>query len=165
MGLCTSISSSLHWRSRPWWHLFEGPVPSQLWELQKSQSPQWSSPCLLLPPEIAVCHLSFLGERGSLEMSVGGTTGSWQSDNVSHGFFVSAVVSSSGGTGYSGGGGLCMSGSGGSYSRGGYSSSGLCYGGGGSSGFSSTSGRSVSGSSSSMRIVSKTSSSTKSYRS
>ncbi|XP_006981944.2 keratin, type II cytoskeletal cochleal-like [Peromyscus maniculatus bairdii] len=76
-----------------------------------------------------------------------------------------SVVSSSGGSGYSGGGGLCMSG--GSYSGGGggYSGSGLCYGGGGSGSFSSTSGRSVSGSSSSMRIVSKTSSSKKSYRS
>ncbi|XP_021071953.1 keratin, type II cytoskeletal 75 [Mus pahari] len=75
-----------------------------------------------------------------------------------------SVVSSSGGTGYSGGGGLCVSGGG--YSGGGYSGSGLCYGGGGSSGgFSSTSGRSVSGSSSSMRIVSKTSSTKKSYRS
>ncbi|XP_008838237.1 keratin, type II cytoskeletal 5-like [Nannospalax galili] len=74
-----------------------------------------------------------------------------------------SVVSSSGGTSYSGGGGLCMSG--GSYGGGGYSGSGLCYGGGGSGSFSSTSGRSVSGSSSSMRIVSKTSSSKKSYRS
>ncbi|XP_048219940.1 keratin, type II cytoskeletal 5-like [Perognathus longimembris pacificus] len=69
-----------------------------------------------------------------------------------------SVVSSSGGTGYSGGGGLCVGGSG--YSGG----SGLCYSG-GSSGFSSTSGRSVSGSSSSMRIISKTSSTKKSYRS
>ncbi|KAK2491442.1 hypothetical protein MC885_004669 [Smutsia gigantea] len=65
-----------------------------------------------------------------------------------------SVVSSSGGTGYSGGGGLCVGGSG--------YSSGLCYGG---SGFSSTSGRGVSGSSSSMRIISKTSSTKKSYRS
>nr|XP_020015779.1 keratin, type II cytoskeletal 5-like [Castor canadensis] len=74
-----------------------------------------------------------------------------------------SVVSSSGGTGYSGGGGLCVGG--GSYSSGGYSGSGgLCHSG-GSSGFSSTSGRSISGSSSSMRIISKTSSSKKSYRS
>nr|XP_004649912.1 keratin, type II cytoskeletal 5-like [Jaculus jaculus] len=75
-----------------------------------------------------------------------------------------SVVSSSGGTGYSGGGGLCMGGGTG-YSGGG----GLCMGGGGYSGgslsYSSASGRSVSGSSSSMRIVSKTSSSKKSYRS
>ncbi|XP_032740780.1 keratin, type II cytoskeletal cochleal-like isoform X1 [Rattus rattus] len=74
-----------------------------------------------------------------------------------------SVVSSSGGTGYSGGGGLCVSGGG--YGGAGYSGSGLCYGGGSSGGFSSTSGRSVSGSSSSMRIVSKTSSTKKSYRS
>lgn len=66
-----------------------------------------------------------------------------------------AVVSSSGGTGYSSGGGLCMSG-------GGYSSS-LGYSSGG--GFSSPSGRSMSGSSSSVRIISKTSSTKKSYRS
>ncbi|XP_006192812.2 LOW QUALITY PROTEIN: keratin, type II cytoskeletal 5 [Camelus ferus] len=66
-----------------------------------------------------------------------------------------SVVSSSGGSGYSGGGGLCMTG--GSYG------SGLSYGGSGGS-FSSTSGRGMSGSSSSMRIISKTSS-TKSYRS
>ncbi|XP_006203073.1 keratin, type II cytoskeletal 75-like [Vicugna pacos] len=66
-----------------------------------------------------------------------------------------SVVSSSGGSGYSGGGGLCMTG--GSYG------SGLSYGGSGAS-FSSTSGRSMSASSSSMRIISKTSS-TKSYRS
>lgn len=65
-----------------------------------------------------------------------------------------AVVSSSGGTGYSGSGGLCAGGSG--------YSGGLCYSG---SGFSSTSGRSMSGSSSSMRIISKTSSTKKSYRS
>ncbi|XP_007947756.1 keratin, type II cytoskeletal 5-like [Orycteropus afer afer] len=67
-----------------------------------------------------------------------------------------SVVSSSGGTGYSGGGGLCMGGSG--------YGSGLCYSGGGG-GFSSTSSRSVGGSSSSMRIISKTSSTKKSYRS
>uniref|UniRef100_A0A8I3PQ39 Keratin 75 n=1 Tax=Canis lupus familiaris TaxID=9615 RepID=A0A8I3PQ39_CANLF len=67
-----------------------------------------------------------------------------------------SVVSSSGGTGYSSGGGsLCMTG-------GGYSSS-LGYSSGG--GFSSTSGRNMSGSSSSMRIISKTSSTKKSYRS
>ncbi|KAI5164981.1 Keratin, Type Ii Cytoskeletal 75 [Manis pentadactyla] len=65
-----------------------------------------------------------------------------------------SVVSSSGGTGYSGSGGLCAGGSG--------YSGGLCYSG---SGFSSTSGRSMSGSSSSMRIISKTSSTKKSYRS
>lgn len=57
-----------------------------------------------------------------------------------------AVVSSSGGTGYSGGGGLCVGGSG-------YSA-----------GFSSTSGRSMGGSTSSMRIISKTSTK-RSYRS
>uniref|UniRef100_A0A8C0P149 IF rod domain-containing protein n=1 Tax=Canis lupus familiaris TaxID=9615 RepID=A0A8C0P149_CANLF len=69
---------------------------------------------------------------------------------------VPSVVSSSGGTGYSSGGGsLCMTG-------GGYSSS-LGYSSGG--GFSSTSGRNMSGSSSSMRIISKTSSTKKSYRS
>ncbi|XP_015348877.1 keratin, type II cytoskeletal 5-like [Marmota marmota marmota] len=70
-----------------------------------------------------------------------------------------SVVSSSGGSGYSGGSGLCTGG-------GGYSSS-LSYGGsGGGSGFSSTSSRGGSSSSSSMRIISKTSSSTKkSYRS
>ncbi|CAK6443417.1 unnamed protein product [Pipistrellus nathusii] len=61
-----------------------------------------------------------------------------------------SVVSSSGGTGYSGGGS-------------GYSSS-LSYGG-GSGGFSSTSGRNMGGSTSSMRIISKTSSTKKSYRS
>lgn len=65
-----------------------------------------------------------------------------------------AVVSSSGGTGYSGGSGLCVGG-------GGYSS-GLSYGTGG--GFSSTSGRNLGGSTSSMRIISKTSTK-KSYRS
>uniref|UniRef100_I3N859 Keratin, type II cytoskeletal 5-like n=1 Tax=Ictidomys tridecemlineatus TaxID=43179 RepID=I3N859_ICTTR len=70
-----------------------------------------------------------------------------------------SVVSSSGGSGYSGGSGLCMGG-------GGYNSC-LSYGGsGGGSGFSSTSSRGGSSSSSSMRIISKTSSSTKkSYRS
>ncbi|XP_014702960.3 keratin, type II cytoskeletal 5-like [Equus asinus] len=57
-----------------------------------------------------------------------------------------SVVSSSGGTGYSGGGGLCVGGSG-------YSA-----------GFSSTSGRSMGGSTSSMRIISKTSTK-RSYRS
>uniref|UniRef100_A0A9R1SNM2 Keratin 82 n=1 Tax=Equus caballus TaxID=9796 RepID=A0A9R1SNM2_HORSE len=57
-----------------------------------------------------------------------------------------SVVSSSGGTGYSGGGGLCVGGSG--------------YG----AGFSSTSGRSMGGSTSSMRIISKTSTK-RSYRS
>ncbi|KAM9673907.1 keratin, type II cytoskeletal cochleal-like, partial [Trichechus inunguis] len=67
-----------------------------------------------------------------------------------------SVVSSSGGTGYSGGGGLCVGGSG--------YSSGLSYGG-GSSGFSSTSSHSIGGSSSSMHIISKTSSTKKSYRS
>ncbi|XP_070266285.1 keratin, type II cytoskeletal 5-like [Myotis yumanensis] len=67
-----------------------------------------------------------------------------------------SVVSSSGGTGYSGGSGLCVGGSG--------YSSGLCYGG-GSGGFSSTSGRNMGGSTSSMRIISKTSSTKKSYRS
>ncbi|KAM5332473.1 keratin, type II cytoskeletal cochleal-like [Glossophaga mutica] len=66
-----------------------------------------------------------------------------------------SVVSSSGGTGYSGGSGLCVGG-------GGYSS-GLSYGTGGG-GFSSTSGRNVGGSTSSMRIISKTSTK-KSYRS
>ncbi|XP_019479413.1 PREDICTED: keratin, type II cytoskeletal 5-like [Hipposideros armiger] len=70
-----------------------------------------------------------------------------------------SVVSSSGGTGYSGGSGLCLGGSSGY-------SSGLCYGGSsGGSGFSSTSGRNMGGSSSSMRIISKTSSTKKSYRS
>ncbi|XP_019580067.1 keratin, type II cytoskeletal 75 [Rhinolophus sinicus] len=70
-----------------------------------------------------------------------------------------SVISSSGGTGYSGGGGLSMGGSSGY-------SSGLCYGGsGGGGGFSSTSGRNMGGSSSSMRIISKTSSTKKSYRS
>ncbi|XP_016056577.1 PREDICTED: keratin, type II cytoskeletal 5-like [Miniopterus natalensis] len=67
-----------------------------------------------------------------------------------------SVVSSSGGTGYSGGGGLCVGGSG--------YSSGLSYGS-GSGGFSSTSGRNMGGSTSSMRIISKTSSTKKSYRS
>ncbi|KAM8779527.1 keratin, type II cytoskeletal 75-like [Rhynchonycteris naso] len=65
-----------------------------------------------------------------------------------------SVVSSSGGTGYSGGSGLCVGG-------GGYSS-GLSY---GSGGFSSTSSRNLGGSTSSMRIISKTSSTKKSYRS
>ncbi|KAM7115827.1 keratin, type II cytoskeletal 5-like [Molossus nigricans] len=66
-----------------------------------------------------------------------------------------SVVSSSGGTGYSGGG----------HSLGGSSySSSLSYGGGGG-GFSSTSGRNMGGSTSSMRIISKTSSTKKSYRS
>ncbi|XP_066121724.1 keratin, type II cytoskeletal 5-like [Saccopteryx bilineata] len=69
-----------------------------------------------------------------------------------------SVVSSSGGTGYSGGSGLCV-GSGG-YS-GGYGS-GLSY---GSGGFSSTSGRNLGGSTSSVRVISKTSSTKKSYRS
>ncbi|XP_006870070.1 PREDICTED: keratin, type II cytoskeletal 5-like [Chrysochloris asiatica] len=67
-----------------------------------------------------------------------------------------SVVSSSGGTSYSGGGGLCGISSG--------YSSGPCYSG-GNSGFSSTSSRSIGGSSSSMRIISKTSSTKKSYRS
>ncbi|XP_008590376.1 PREDICTED: keratin, type II cytoskeletal 5-like [Galeopterus variegatus] len=67
-----------------------------------------------------------------------------------------SVVSSTGGTGYGGGSGLCAGG-------GGYSS-GLCYSG-GNSGFSSTSGLGGGGSSSSMRIISKTSSTKKSYRS
>ncbi|XP_036993398.2 keratin, type II cytoskeletal 5-like [Artibeus jamaicensis] len=67
-----------------------------------------------------------------------------------------SVVSSSGGTGYSGGSGLCVGG-------GGYSSS-LSYGTGGGGGFSSTSGRNLGGSTSSMRIISKTSTK-KSYRS
>ncbi|XP_004711416.1 keratin, type II cytoskeletal 5-like [Echinops telfairi] len=70
---------------------------------------------------------------------------------------ISMVSSSSGGTGYSGGGGLCVG-------SGGYSG-GLCYGG-GTSGFSSTSSRGTGGgSSSSMRIITKTSSTKKSYRS
>ncbi|XP_036886826.1 keratin, type II cytoskeletal 5-like [Sturnira hondurensis] len=76
-----------------------------------------------------------------------------------------SVVSSSGGTGYSGGSGLCVGGGGyssGGYSSGGYSS-GLSYGTSGS-GFSSTSGRNLGGSTSSMRIISKTSTK-KSYRS
>ncbi|XP_005411999.1 PREDICTED: keratin, type II cytoskeletal 5-like [Chinchilla lanigera] len=72
-----------------------------------------------------------------------------------------SVVSSSGGTGYSRGSGLCVGGGG--YSGG--LSSGLCYSGSGGSSFSSTSGRSLSGTSSSMRIISKTSSTKKSYRS
>ncbi|XP_004400948.1 PREDICTED: keratin, type II cytoskeletal 75, partial [Odobenus rosmarus divergens] len=67
-----------------------------------------------------------------------------------------SVVSSSGGTGYSSGGGLCLAGGSG------YSCS-LGYGSGG--GFSSTSSRSMGGSSSSVRIISKTSSTKKSYRS
>lgn len=67
-----------------------------------------------------------------------------------------AVVSSSGGTGYSSAGGLCLAG-GGSYSGS------LGYGSGG--GFSSTSSRSMGGSSSSMRVISKTASTKKSYRS
>lgn len=67
-----------------------------------------------------------------------------------------AVVSSSGGLGYSGGGGLCMTGGGYGFGSSGFSSSG--------GSFSSTSGRGMSGTSSSMRIISKTSSS-KSYRS
>ncbi|XP_059041255.1 keratin, type II cytoskeletal 5-like [Mustela nigripes] len=67
-----------------------------------------------------------------------------------------SVVSSSGGTGYSSGGGLCMSGGGGYSSSLGYSSGGS---------FSSTSSRSMSGNSSSMRMISKTSSTKKSYRS
>ncbi|KFO31447.1 Keratin, type II cytoskeletal 5 [Fukomys damarensis] len=73
-----------------------------------------------------------------------------------------SVVSSSGGTGYSGGSRLCVGG--GVYSGG--FSGGLCYSGsGGGSSFSSTSGHSLSGTSSSMRIISKTSSTKKSYRS
>ncbi|XP_045685748.1 keratin, type II cytoskeletal 5-like [Phyllostomus hastatus] len=67
-----------------------------------------------------------------------------------------SVVSSSGGTGYSGGSGLCVGGSG--------YSSGLSYGSGGGGSFSSTSGRNLGGSTSSMRIISKTSTK-KSYRS
>ncbi|XP_066209708.1 keratin, type II cytoskeletal 5 isoform X1 [Saccopteryx leptura] len=69
-----------------------------------------------------------------------------------------SVVSSSGGTGYSGGSGLCVG-------SGGYGSgygSGLSY---GSGGFSSTSGRNLGGSTSSVRVISKTSSTKKSYRS
>ncbi|XP_037702731.1 keratin, type II cytoskeletal 5-like [Choloepus didactylus] len=67
-----------------------------------------------------------------------------------------SVVSTSGGTGYGGGSGLCVGG--GSYTGG------LCYSGGGG-GFSSTSGRSGGGSSSSMRIISKSTSTKKSFRS
>ncbi|XP_058164169.1 keratin, type II cytoskeletal 5-like [Dasypus novemcinctus] len=68
-----------------------------------------------------------------------------------------SVVSSTGGTGYGGGSGLCVG-------AGGYGA-GLCYAG-GSGGFSSTSGRSAAGSSSSsVRIISKTTSTKKSYRS
>ncbi|EHB03907.1 Keratin, type II cytoskeletal 75 [Heterocephalus glaber] len=68
-----------------------------------------------------------------------------------------AVVSSSGGTGYSGGSGFCVGG-------GGYSG-GLCYSATGDSSFSSTSGHSLSSTSSSMHIISKTSSTKKSCRS
>nr|XP_020770529.1 keratin, type II cytoskeletal 5-like [Odocoileus virginianus texanus] len=67
-----------------------------------------------------------------------------------------SVVSSSGGSGYSGGGGLCVTGGGYGFGSSGFGSSG--------GSFSSTSGRGMSGTSSSMRIISKTSSS-KSYRS
>lgn len=85
-----------------------------------------------------------------------GVLGAWRTCQRALCLLSTAVVSSSGGTGYSSGGGsLCMTG-------GGYSSS-LGYSSGG--GFSSTSGRNMSGSSSSMRIISKTSSTKKSYRS
>lgn len=92
--------------------------------------------------------------------------GSWKTGEACQGalcLLSTAVVSSSGGTGYSGAGGLCVGGSG--YSSGlGYGGGGLSYGG-STGGFSSTSGRNMGGGSSSMRIVSKTSSTKKSYRS
>lgn len=86
--------------------------------------------------------------------------GSWKTRETCEGalcLLSTAVVSSSGGTGYSGAGGLCMGGGSGY-------SSGLSYSGSGG-GFSSTSGRNMGGGSSSMRIISKTSSTKKSYRS
>lgn len=91
-----------------------------------------------------------------------GQGGFWETRGACHCalcLLSTAVISSSGGTGYSGGGGFNMGGSSGY-------SSGLCYGGSsGGGGFSSTSGRNMGGSSSSMRIISKTSSTKKSYRS